>query len=913
MTAPETVRELVERFDSQRDSYRSEAYNETQLRREFLDPFFEALGWDVHNRKGYAEAYKEVIHEDAIKIGGRTKAPDYCFRVGGGMRSFFVEAKKPSVDIREAVSPAFQLRRYAWSAKLPVSILTDFAELAVYDSRIRPHKTDKAATARMLLYTHRDYLGKWDELVGLISPEAVRRGSLEKLVASKKVKKGTAEVDRAFLQEIESWRDTLARNIALRNPGISSRDLNFAVQRTIDRIVFLRICEDRGIEPYGRLAGLANGPNVYRRLGELFQQADDRYNSGLFHFNVERDRAEPPDEMTLALAIDDRLLREIIVGLYYPESPYEFSVLPTEILGQVYEQFLGKVIRLTKAGQAKVEEKPEVRKAGGVYYTPAYIVDYIVRNTVGKRLEGATPKDVALFRILDPACGSGSFLIGAFQHLFDWHRDWYMADGAERHARGRNPVLYRGPGGLWRLTTAEKKRILLSNIYGVDIDPQAVEVTKLSLLLKVLEGESSETLANQLRLLHERALPDLGGNIKCGNSLVGPDFYNGRQLSMLDDEKRWRINAFDWEAEFPEVFKAGGFDAVIANPPYISIRRMNETSPDQVEYLKARFKAAGKGSYDIYVVFVERALSLLGRNGLMGFILPSKFFSTDYGAPLRGVLSARRAVAEVVDFRHGQVFEQAATYTCLLFLAADGRRLFRYSVAEPPNVVRDGLPPTLSVKSTAISAAPWIFSPKSHHDLRSRAREGAVELLSLPSKISRGSSTGNDDVFVLKADRDGYTTREGDRVEIEDEILRTPLYATDFGRYRFSPAACDRVIFPYLVSSAGYKELDEGELAKRFPKAYRYLKGRRPELVNRRQFKKWYGFSASRNLSVHDHAQLMVPLLANRGLYFAPAQSDGKVLPDGKRRLYDRAFCRPADEPLLRVGAAQLQVVVLDA
>ena len=442
--------------------------------------------------------------------------------------------------------------------------------------------------------------------------------------------------------------------------------------------------------------------------------------------------------MTLALAVDDRPLREIIASLYYPESPYEFSVLPAEILGQVYEQFLGKVIRLTKGGQAKVEEKPEVRKAGGVYYTPAYIVDYIVRNTVGKLLEGATPKEAAKLRIVDPACGSGSFLIGAYQFLLDWRRDWYVADGADAHARGRNPVLYRGPGGLWRLTTAEKKRLLLDNIYGVDIDPQAVEVTKLSLLLKVLEGESSETLANQLRLMHERALPDLGANVKCGNSLVGPDFYNGRQLSMLDDEARWRINAFDWEAEFPEVFKAGGFDAVIGNPPYISIRRMNETSPDQVEYLKPRYEVVRKGSYDIYVVFVERSLSLLRDNGLTGFILPSKFFSTDYGAPLRGALSARRALVEVVDFRHGQVFEQATNYTCLLFLAADGRRSFRYSVAEPPDVLREGPPPAmLSVKSAAISAAPWIFSPRSHHDLRSKARERSRTAKAAEQDITR--------------------------------------------------------------------------------------------------------------------------------------------------------------------------------
>ncbi|MDA8238820.1 MAG: hypothetical protein M0Z67_00450 [Nitrospiraceae bacterium] len=298
---------------------------------------------------------------------------------------------------------------------------------------------------------------------------------------------------------------------------------------------------------------------VYRRLFQIFRNADERYNSGLFHFENEKTRHESPDDLTPSLDIDDKTLKEIIRRLYYPESPYEFSVLPADILGQVYEQFLGKVIRLTAGHRAIVEEKPEVRKAGGVYYTPTYIVDYIVKNTVGKLLnpdgydapvipakagiqsetldprlheddkpiKTMTPKEVSKIRILDPACGSGSFLLGAYQFLLDWHRDWYVNNVPQKWAAGKNPVVYQAQGGDWHLTTAEKKRILLNNIYGVDIDSQAVEVTKLSLLLKVLEGENNQTLERQLRFFHERALPDLGDNIKCGNSLIGPDFYEG--------------------------------------------------------------------------------------------------------------------------------------------------------------------------------------------------------------------------------------------------------------------------------------------------------------------------------------------------------------------------------------------------
>ena len=641
MPAPPVIADLVERFDQQSDAYKSGQYNEAQLRKEFIDPMFKALGWDMENVSGYAEAYKDVIHEDAIKIGGATKAPDYCFRIGG-TRKFFLEAKKPSVDIKTDAHPAYQLRRYAWSAKLPLSILTDFEEFAVYDCRVEPRLNDKASVARVLYLNFREYVPEWEEIAKIFEREAILKGSFDKFAESTKAKRGTAEVDDAFLSEIETWRADLARNLALRNPRLSQRDLNFSVQRTIDRIVFLRICEDRRIEVYGRLQALLNGEHTYRRLYQLFREADERYNSGLFYFQKERDRVEPPDDLTPELEIDDAVLKKIIRRLYYPDSPYEFSVLPADILGQVYEQFLGKVIRLTEGHQAKIEDKPEVKKAGGVYYTPTYIVDYIVENTVGKLLENKTPKQAAKLRILDPACGSGSFLIAAYQYLLNRHRDWYVADDPKKWATGRNPVLYQGPGGEWKLTTGERKRILLQNIFGVDIDAQAVEVTKLSLLLKVLEGESEQTLATQLRFYHERALPDLGRNIKCGNSLISPDFYEQQELDFLDEEQRYRINVFDWNGRdgFPEIMKAGGFDAVIGNPPWGAT-----FSKPELEYLRQNYRRVIARMIDSYIYFIDRADQLASRRGFIGFILPSTILNQIDARPVRELLLCRGLTA----------------------------------------------------------------------------------------------------------------------------------------------------------------------------------------------------------------------------------------------------------------------------
>ncbi len=672
MGAPAELHELVERFDRNLDAYKSGDYNETQACGDFIDPLMELLGWDVHNRQGKAPAYRDVIEEDRVKVGGGTKAPDYGF-YAGGERRFFLEAKKPSVDL----APAVQLRRYAWSAKLPLSILTDFEELAVYDCRYEPAKQDKPATARLDFITYDQYADRWDDLVELFSREAVLGGSLEKYAEANRKRRGTETVDAAFLREIEGWRSALARDLAARN-NLNTRQLNYAVQLTIDRLIFLRMAEDRGIEEYAKLLGLVNGNDVYGRLVSLFRDADDRYNSGLFHFRDERDRGGEPDGLTPNLKIDDGVLEGIIRGLYYPESPYEFSVLPVDVLGQVYEQFLGSVIQLEDGNKATVEQKPEVRKAGGVCYTPTYIVDYIVQNTVGKLLEGKKPGPrggASKLKVVDPACGSGSFLIGAYEYLLNWHRDRYLEDGPEKHQNR----LYEGRGGNWHLTIDEKKRILLNNIYGVDIDPQAVEVTKLSLLIKVLEGESEQSLQTQLRMFQERALPDLRENVKCGNSLIGPDFYAQQDMALFEEEDHYRINVFDWQDNFPQVFDGedSGFDAVIGNPPYDVLEKERGAAswPHSLltEYVRLRpeYKQALGGKLNLFRFFVVRSLDLVREGGRFGMIVPLALLADKSTAQTRRhlMLSTKRIAADCFpqkDDPNRRIFHDAKLSTTII-------------------------------------------------------------------------------------------------------------------------------------------------------------------------------------------------------------------------------------------------------
>ena len=643
--AQDKIKSLVSRFEDQYESYKHIDYNETLTRRDFIDPFFKALGWDMDNESGYAEAYREVIHEDKVKVSGATKAPDYSFRLGGGKRLFFVEAKKPSVSVKDDIHPAYQIRRYGWSAKMPISIITDFEEFSIYDCTKKPKPEDKAAVARIKFLSFRDYIKEFDFIWDTFSKEQVLKGSFDKFLLSDTHKKGTATVDKDFLESLDRWRTYLAVNISWNNRTLNEDEINFVVQQTIDRIIFLRIAEDRNVEPYGTLKHAIRQGKLYQNLFELFQKADEKYNSGLFDFKK--------DKISQDIFIENKIIRTIINELYYPECPYEFSVLSVEILGSAYEQFLGKVIRITPAHHAKIEEKPEVRKAGGVYYTPQYIVDYIVKNTVGKLIEGKTPKEISKIRILDPACGSGSFLIGAFQYLLDYHKDYYSENGKPSKGRKDNPLT---PDG--HLTTSEKKRILLNNIYGVDLDTNAVEVTKLSLLIKCLEGETDASIKQQLAIWNERVLPTLENNIKSGNSLIGSDFYDNK----LDFNIERTIKPFNWHETFPDIFTVGGFDIVIGNPPYVDSRT---NDPIAKEYWKTHYSSCNYGKTNAYEIFLEKGLILLKPNGILSYIIPIVLLNVESCTSLRSLLVNNYSIEEIA-YGEFAVFSEANVDTMVI-------------------------------------------------------------------------------------------------------------------------------------------------------------------------------------------------------------------------------------------------------
>ena len=314
--AYEKISKLVDRFGEHVEEYKRNNYNEHQTRVDYINPFFKALGWDMDNEQGYAEAYREVIHEDKIKVGTSTKAPDYGFTLFG-QRKFFVDAKKPAIDVKSDIHPAYQVRRYGWSAKVPISIVTDFEEFSIYDCSTKPKLKDKASVSRVKYLTYDNYLQEFDFLWEVFAKENLPKGRFDKYVASNTKKKGTATVDDVFLKSIEEWRQHLATNIAIRNKSLNEDELNYSVQKIIDRIIFLRMCEDRGVEPYGELHATLKQKDIYSDLQKLFSTADDKYNSGLFDFKE--------DKVTRSLQVDNKVLKTIISELYGIWRPVHFA------------------------------------------------------------------------------------------------------------------------------------------------------------------------------------------------------------------------------------------------------------------------------------------------------------------------------------------------------------------------------------------------------------------------------------------------------------------------------------------------------------------------------------------------------------------------------------------------------------
>jgi len=827
-------------------------------------------------------ALREVIEEATVEFGSEklSKKPDYELRLAR-QRKLFVEAKKPSVRIDRNRAPAFQTRRYGYSASLPIAVLTNFHQLAVYDCKPVPAETDEAHVARLLLLSYDQFETHFDKLWRLLSRRSIYSGEFDRIFNIEATRRGAEQFDDFFLRQVRSWRQRLAENIHDNMPALNSAELTYAVQLFLSRIVFLRICEDRGIERYETLKQLPDA-NTFDALMDELRRADEFYDSGLFRLL---------EEAPLGIRISDDVLQSIIAELYYPQSPYTFAVVETEVLGEIYELFLGEAITVDD-GRVEIISKPEVRESGGVVPTPCHIVDAIVERTLLPLLDDKSPAELADFTVADICCGSGIFLLSIYETLLDHHLNWYLANNLADHV-GR--TIYEAVAGQWRLTFEEKRRVLLEHVRGVDIDPNAVEVARFSLLLKLIEDEPATGLQDYVTHHHAPALPDLDTAIRAGNSLVSPAEWTTARGAMPQALIE-KINPFSWPDEFPAEIARGGFNVIVGNPPYIRIQNMTAYSPEEVAFYqnpRSPYSTARQDNFDKYALFIERALTLLSHDGRLGVIVPHKFMTIQAGRTLRRLITADHLLEDVVHFGVKPVFgRDVSNYTCILVLDRHGRDVVRLEMVELLEAWRYGEPGALTdILAATLGEDAWQFADAETRALFERIRATFPDRLGQLAEIFVGVQTSADPIYIFRAvaEDDATVTLRWDGRDwpIERGILRPCLHDVTLYAYaRPQPNAW--MIFPYQLAvndgRATAHLIQPSTMAQQFPRCLAYLEARRPDLERRnvtggpsaeRQF---YQFGRSQSLTKFDSPKIILPILSLEARY---AYDDSNIMVTG--------------------------------
>ncbi|MEM0143677.1 MAG: N-6 DNA methylase [Candidatus Parvarchaeum sp.] len=609
-TAKAEIAKLIEKYNREK----GKRYNEEATKNDFILPLFRILGWDT-------EDSNEVSKEENIS----GKRVDYGFRIDG-IPKFFLEAKGMDEDLEGSrtvkgreVTYTEQAINYAYYKGCNWAILTNFKGIIVYDAWA---KASSQSSFRFAIWVD-NLLNDFDNNLYLLSRDAFEQSLLDKRYSTKSRKRPITE---QLLLDFTSFRAMLSKDVYALNKSknLTEEELDEAIQRLFDRLIFIRNCEDRELEPYELLSVLRQWNENKRgtlvnKLRELFTHFDEIYNSKIFSKHL-------CDQVD----ISDNVLSHILNGMYSTEDgsiQYDFSLIDADVLGNIYEQYLGHILKKTEK-RTKLTESKAKRKEEGIYYTPNYIVDYIVRNTVGELIK-SKKVDVSKIKVLDPACGSGSFLIKTFDVLNEYY--------SKKESYNQNKLDLSGTG----TTYSTKLSILKDNIFGVDLDKQAVDIAQLNLLLKVAEKK--------------RRLPILQQNIKNGNSLI-------------DDTTIAGDKAFKWNEEFKEIMDNGGFDVVVGNPPYFLLQPQN-TNAETISYTKTKFRVA-QYKIDTYHLFFEKGIQLLKDGGYFSYITPNTYMMNIYTTNLRKYILENCRIIKIVIIPK-EVFVDASVDTSIIILRKD--------------------------------------------------------------------------------------------------------------------------------------------------------------------------------------------------------------------------------------------------
>lgn len=812
MTAPTLapVQRLVDKFATDEAHYTdaSGIYKESDTRSEFVDPLLNALGWDVANVAGVTPALKNVRREESQEHeDSATKYPDYTLLVGG-VRVMFVEAKRPSIDVTANLDSIRQARRYGYTDGHPIAVLTNFRHLVVYDTSFPIGTGDLPATGRLFTWHYTDFVSKFGEIRAVLDRPAVATPGWDGQFQGKSPQQ-PVPAGEEFIRHFNQWRLALGRDLSAQDKTISEIDLNDAVQRVLNRLIFVRMCEDRGIEGERTLRDAASGGST--KVPTLLNRLHRRYNTGLFRTR----RGEP------SLRVHDQVLQNIVSNLYSPKSPFSFAVLDATFLGLVYEATLAEHLVITTPGrggkrEVVLREKREYEHRE-VVTTPQELVDRTVHEAMAALGTGVREPES-----LDFAVGSGRFLLAVLNRLIETE--------TARQKPGSSSLIKTGANE-YRLRFAEKRRLLADNLFGIDIDYNAVEVAKFSLLVRLLQDENKHTLPSTQTT---SILPDLDNNIWCGNTLV-------RSLSGVSREQEELTNPLN----LATTSLPASVDLVVGNPPYMKTEDMKKFDAVELKHLKDNYKTAFQ-QFDKYFAFLEFAATYLKQDGVLGVVVPNKWMTVVAAQNLRQLLRTTLALVRLDNFREVQVFPGKSIYICSLVAKKAAQGKFAYS--EPASIAQYGNGHAVSYPISAkrlptSSKGAWVLPTTRLGEKVLRAIHKDSIPLEQVVEERNGIQTSRGRLYVIKSPRVigqlvEWTAADGTVWQVEKAVTRPYLEDSKGIQSNHEVIPDSVILYPYeptrsVSSTSGWAVIPEKAMRRKYPLAHRYFLANKAELDRR--------------------------------------------------------------------------------
>lgn len=793
MTSKRKLEKLIEKYNELKKRGALASTSEEDIRG-WIDKFLEVFGWDMTNplQVSKEKTLSEAERERLAKIGSTHARPDYTLK-DNERRLCFVDAKNIGDDIFKSAEYAFQIRSYGFSIGAKISFLTNFEQLAVYDCTHVPSSKDGATVCQIYTFTIDEYLSKFEQIDSVLSRENLLKEEFH--LAGK-----STPVDEAFAKDLKIVRLEIGSELARAVPGISTQDLNFFTQTIINRILFIRVCEARNLEKDGILKD-------FKSVG--FWESFSNSSYGRFYEKYDGPLFKNDDDLK-KITIPDHAFDHFLSLLYEP-SPYRFDVISLQSISDFYELFLGFQLNIGKNGNVTDVKKIDAPKEGTVT-TPQPIVKQVIETALNcKKIEGHNVHDVLKLKLLDPACGSGTFLINAFDYLEaisiqNNSKFWKKKTDGHVKCQGRAILSIDG-----------RKKIIENCLYGVDISREAVEVAKLSLSLRVIDGYDTDDF-EKAGLTGSFLLQGIGENIKCGNTLVSDDIFSRYPAFISSAEEQVRTNVFNWDKEFPTIVGHGGFDFVIGNPPYVEVVNYNKSMPTMAQYIKEAYDTCSTGKIDLSIPFIHKSLDLLSNDGRLVFIVQKRFFKADYGNKLRELLVSSGCLNSVYDFEGQEVFDGLNTYVCILVCDKSIKNK-EVQYINLTTQIKEKIP---------YSELSGIWSFENHRVFNlAENKKRLIGSVCDVANVSNGIQVLWDSAYRIKINKvengiiEGYSKID-ESIRVEEAACRYLVMNDKFTPF-VNPEYKVAVIFPYVIENGKTEPIQFTEFCRRFPLAGAYL------------------------------------------------------------------------------------------